>query len=214
MRRWPRPSLPRAMAGRPRHRHRLRRRDVEDHLLDVRQGSDDGLRWRHASQSGARPRSLPPSSASAWRRRAGAGSRSNGNRALAPSPTSVTPTSTPTSTAMRRAHRRHRHEAWLHERRIAGPRHRVPTQPVLPTPPSTYARAVGEAMRTEYQAIVDAGLDLQLDCPDLAMARHTGFQAPLRRRVPRTLRALHVDVLNEATRNIDPGRHAHAPVLG
>ena len=32
------------------------------------------------------------------------------------------------------------------------------------------------AMRPEYEAIIDAGLDLQFDCPDLAMARHTGFQ--------------------------------------
>ena len=32
------------------------------------------------------------------------------------------------------------------------------------------------AMRPEYEAIINAGLDLQFDCPDLAMARHTGFQ--------------------------------------
>ena len=32
------------------------------------------------------------------------------------------------------------------------------------------------AMRPEYEAIIDAGLDSQFDCPDLAMARHTGFQ--------------------------------------
>jgi len=32
------------------------------------------------------------------------------------------------------------------------------------------------AMRPEYEAIIDAGLDIQFDCPDLAMARHTGFQ--------------------------------------
>jgi 5-methyltetrahydropteroyltriglutamate--homocysteine methyltransferase len=32
------------------------------------------------------------------------------------------------------------------------------------------------AMRPEYEAIVAAGFDLQLDAPDLAMAAHTGFQ--------------------------------------
>jgi 5-methyltetrahydropteroyltriglutamate--homocysteine methyltransferase len=68
-----------------------------------------------------------------------------------------------------------------------------------------YVRAVGEAMRTEYLAIVDAGLDLQVDCPDLAMARHTGFQdlsdAEFVERCE-----LHVDVLNEATCDIDPTR--------
>jgi 5-methyltetrahydropteroyltriglutamate--homocysteine methyltransferase len=31
-------------------------------------------------------------------------------------------------------------------------------------------------MQGEYEAIADAGFILQVDCPDLAMARHTGFQ--------------------------------------
>ncbi|MGD9999754.1 MAG: cobalamin-independent methionine synthase II family protein [Ilumatobacteraceae bacterium] len=66
-----------------------------------------------------------------------------------------------------------------------------------------YVEAVGEAMRVEYEAIVDAGFTLQLDCPDLAMARHTGFQdlddTQFLRRA-----AHHVEVLNHATRNIDP----------
>src|SRR5690606_15288453 len=39
-----------------------------------------------------------------------------------------------------------------------------------------YVSAVAEAMKEEYEAIVEAGFLVQLDCPDLAMARHTGFQ--------------------------------------
>ena len=39
-----------------------------------------------------------------------------------------------------------------------------------------YLAALVDAMRPEYEAIVAAGFDLQLDCPDLAMAAHTGFQ--------------------------------------
>ena len=39
-----------------------------------------------------------------------------------------------------------------------------------------YVWALSDAMKQEYRMIVDAGLILQLDCPDLAMARHTGFQ--------------------------------------
>ena len=35
-----------------------------------------------------------------------------------------------------------------------------------------YLEALIPAMRVEYQAIVDAGLILQIDCPDLAMGRH------------------------------------------
>ena len=30
-------------------------------------------------------------------------------------------------------------------------------------------------MRVEYEAIADAGLLLQIDCPDLAMGRHIQF---------------------------------------
>jgi 5-methyltetrahydropteroyltriglutamate--homocysteine methyltransferase len=39
-----------------------------------------------------------------------------------------------------------------------------------------YVDAIAAAMKPEYDAIVAAGFVLQLDCPDLAMARHTGFQ--------------------------------------
>jgi 5-methyltetrahydropteroyltriglutamate--homocysteine methyltransferase len=39
-----------------------------------------------------------------------------------------------------------------------------------------YVDAIGAAMKPEYDAIAAAGFILQLDCPDLAMARHTGFQ--------------------------------------
>jgi 5-methyltetrahydropteroyltriglutamate--homocysteine methyltransferase len=39
-----------------------------------------------------------------------------------------------------------------------------------------YVDAIADAMKPEYDAIAAAGFVLQLDCPDLAMARHTGFQ--------------------------------------
>ncbi|MGA8077617.1 MAG: epoxyalkane--coenzyme M transferase, partial [Xanthobacteraceae bacterium] len=38
-----------------------------------------------------------------------------------------------------------------------------------------YVYALAEVMKREYQAIVDAGFILQLDCPDLAMLRHTVY---------------------------------------
>ena len=38
-----------------------------------------------------------------------------------------------------------------------------------------YLAALADAMRAEYRTIVDAGLDLQLDCPDLALSRHMLF---------------------------------------
>ncbi len=60
-----------------------------------------------------------------------------------------------------------------------------------------YLAALTDAMKTEYRAIVDAGLLLQLDCPDLAMAAHIAFQelseAGFLKRA-----ALHVEALNHA----------------
>jgi 5-methyltetrahydropteroyltriglutamate--homocysteine methyltransferase len=64
-----------------------------------------------------------------------------------------------------------------------------------------YVEAIGEAMRVEYEAIVNAGFVLQLDCPDLAMARHTGFQDLTESEFLK--RAEHqVEVMNHALRNI------------
>jgi 5-methyltetrahydropteroyltriglutamate--homocysteine methyltransferase len=69
-----------------------------------------------------------------------------------------------------------------------------------------YVEAVADAMKEEYDAIVGAGFVLQLDCPDLAMARHTSFQdlseADFLKRA-----AFHVEVLNHALRNV-PADHA------
>src|SRR6188508_2160088 len=64
-----------------------------------------------------------------------------------------------------------------------------------------YLADLVEAMRPEYEAIIEAGFDLQLDCPDLAMARHTGYQdldeASFLHRVEANVAAL-----NAATANI------------
>jgi 5-methyltetrahydropteroyltriglutamate--homocysteine methyltransferase len=38
-----------------------------------------------------------------------------------------------------------------------------------------YLEALANAMRDEYRTILDSGLDLQLDCPDLALSRHMLF---------------------------------------
>ena len=64
-----------------------------------------------------------------------------------------------------------------------------------------YLEAIAAAMEPEYEAIYRAGFTLQLDCPDLAMARHTGFQDLSEDEFLRRARQ-HVDVLNHAVRNI------------
>lgn len=63
--------------------------------------------------------------------------------------------------------------------------------------------AVAEALKPEYEAIVNAGYVLQLDCPDLAMSRHREFAGlPVDRF--RDYVKLHIEVLNGATRDIPP----------
>jgi len=66
-----------------------------------------------------------------------------------------------------------------------------------------YLAALVEAMRPEYEAIVEAGFELQLDCPDLAMSRHTGYQEMDEPEFLRTI-AANVEALNAATANIPP----------
>ena len=62
-----------------------------------------------------------------------------------------------------------------------------------------------EAMRPEYETIVDAGFQLQLDCPDLAMSRHTGYQDLSDEEFLHVARA-NVEALNAATANIAPDK--------
>ncbi|WP_395397332.1 cobalamin-independent methionine synthase II family protein [Novosphingobium sp. BL-8A] len=68
-----------------------------------------------------------------------------------------------------------------------------------------YLADLVDAMRPEYEAIVAAGFDLQLDCPDLAMSRHTGYQDQDEETFLRTA-AANVEALNAATANIAPER--------
>ena len=64
-----------------------------------------------------------------------------------------------------------------------------------------YLGALAEAMRAEYEAIVAAGFILQLDSPDLGLGRHMLFKdKPEAEYI--ALANLHVEVLNEALRNI------------
>jgi 5-methyltetrahydropteroyltriglutamate--homocysteine methyltransferase len=68
-----------------------------------------------------------------------------------------------------------------------------------------YLADLVDAMRPEYIAIVASGLQLQLDCPDLAMARHTGYQE-LSEAEFLNIAAANVEALNAATADIPPER--------
>jgi 5-methyltetrahydropteroyltriglutamate--homocysteine methyltransferase len=68
-----------------------------------------------------------------------------------------------------------------------------------------YVAALADAMKTEYAAIHEAGLILQVDCPDLAMGRHIQFPdasvAEFRKNIE-----MHLEALNHALGNIPADR--------
>ena len=66
-----------------------------------------------------------------------------------------------------------------------------------------YLAALADAMKEEYETIVAAGLDLQLDCPDLALSRHMLF-SDLTDKEFVAIANMHVEALNHALRDIDP----------
>lgn len=68
-----------------------------------------------------------------------------------------------------------------------------------------YLQALAGAMRIEYEMIVDSGLLLQIDAPDLGMGRHTIFRNKTDAEFQK-LAELHVEVLNHALRNIPADR--------
>jgi 5-methyltetrahydropteroyltriglutamate--homocysteine methyltransferase len=66
-----------------------------------------------------------------------------------------------------------------------------------------YVLAIADAMRHEYEAIVQSGVMLQIDCPDLAMGRHTQFK-DLDLKGFRKMMELNIEGLNRALVNIEP----------
>jgi 5-methyltetrahydropteroyltriglutamate--homocysteine methyltransferase len=69
----------------------------------------------------------------------------------------------------------------------------------------TYLEALAEAMRPEYEAIVAAGLVLQLDSPDLGLGRHMMYKDRDDEDYLRLIER-HVAVLNHALRNVPADR--------
>jgi 5-methyltetrahydropteroyltriglutamate--homocysteine methyltransferase len=67
-----------------------------------------------------------------------------------------------------------------------------------------YLRAASEALRYEYQAIIDAGFNLQLDSPDLAMAAHYFFGEGVGDHMEHVRAA--IEALNHAIDGLPPER--------
>jgi 5-methyltetrahydropteroyltriglutamate--homocysteine methyltransferase len=68
-----------------------------------------------------------------------------------------------------------------------------------------YLAALADAMRAEYEMIVKSGLLLQLDCPDLAMGRHTRFKNLSDAEFLRNAE-MQVEALNHALANVPADR--------
>ena len=68
-----------------------------------------------------------------------------------------------------------------------------------------YLEALAEAMRPEYEAVVAAGLFLQLDSPDLGLGRHTLYKDRDESEYL-SLAERHVEVINHALRNVPADR--------
>ena len=64
-----------------------------------------------------------------------------------------------------------------------------------------YLSALADAMRDEYETIVASGLDLQLDCPDLALSRHMLFSHLSDSEFIKIAES-HVEALNHALKNV------------
>jgi 5-methyltetrahydropteroyltriglutamate--homocysteine methyltransferase len=68
-----------------------------------------------------------------------------------------------------------------------------------------YMFALADAMREEYEAIVNSGLLLQVDCPDLAMGRHSRFKQLSDEEFLHAA-SVQVDALNHALANVPADR--------
>ena len=71
--------------------------------------------------------------------------------------------------------------------------------------PDDYLQAIGEGMKHEYDRIIEAGFELQIDAPDLGMGRHNAYKHLsddefLKRAT------VHVEVLNNALRDVPADR--------
>lgn len=64
-----------------------------------------------------------------------------------------------------------------------------------------YLEALAEVMKAEYETIVASGLDLQLDCPDLALSRHMLFEDLTDAEFVKVA-DMHVAALNYALENV------------
>ena len=68
-----------------------------------------------------------------------------------------------------------------------------------------YLEKLSDIMKFEYEKIIDSGLSLQIDCPDLALSRHMIYKDISEQDFLKRANK-HVEVLNKSLENIDPSQ--------
>ena len=68
-----------------------------------------------------------------------------------------------------------------------------------------YLEKLSDIMKFEYEKIIDSGLSLQVDCPDLALSRHMIYKNISEQNFLKRANK-HVEVLNKSLENIDPSK--------
>ncbi|MEN9775684.1 MAG: hypothetical protein RL322_2754 [Pseudomonadota bacterium] len=68
-----------------------------------------------------------------------------------------------------------------------------------------YLKALGEALRHEYKAVIDSGFVLQIDCPDLALEHHVSFHEAGEARFLEFVEQV-VETINDAIRDLPRDR--------
>ncbi|MCK5346050.1 MAG: hypothetical protein KAR20_21715, partial [Candidatus Heimdallarchaeota archaeon] len=69
----------------------------------------------------------------------------------------------------------------------------------------TYLQKLGEVLKQEYEIIDSYGVFLQIDCPDLAMGRHTRYKDAGDEQFLAVAKA-NVNTLNQALKNVDQNK--------
>ena len=68
-----------------------------------------------------------------------------------------------------------------------------------------YLEKLSDIMKFEYEKIINSGLSLQIDCPDLALSRHMIYKDFSEENFLERANK-HVEVLNKSLENIDPAK--------
>ena len=188
------------------HRHRQRRRDEQGLVLHLRERSPDRLREPRACPASAPGGCRGVSALRRVERPAATGRRTDqALRVHGRCATSGTRSSRRHSQPEVRAGR-FAGDGSVHDRRLAGRDRLFQPNQFYPTDAAT--RALADAMREEYEAIVAAGFILQLDCPDLTGLSRSGHRSSCRQTWPCASR-------RSTTRwRTFPPTDAPAPVLG